>query len=89
MLFESGMPQVWRTEDLGYSSAYPAITGGIFEFGFSDAILQMLAAFCDELVSGENMTGPFRCATPEEALLSHRLFTAALQSWSRGTVEPI
>ena len=62
-------------------SAYPTITGAIFEFGFSDAILQMWAAFLDELVHGrEGMRQPFHCATPEEAALTHRLFTAALAS---------
>jgi hypothetical protein len=34
---------------------YPSITGGIFEFGFADAIQQMWAAFVDELVHGEDM----------------------------------
>ena len=49
-------------------SAYPTITGAIFEFGFSDAILQMWAAFLDELAHGrEGMRQPFHCATPEEA----------------------
>ncbi len=36
----------------------------IFEFGFADAIQQMWAAFVDELVHGDAMRGPFRCATP-------------------------
>lgn len=76
-----GGPQAWHVEDLGYKSAYPGITGGIFEFGFPDAILQMWAAFCDELVNGqESMSQPFYCATPEEAARSHNLFTAALKS---------
>jgi hypothetical protein len=57
------------------------ITGGIFEFGFSDAILQMWSTFCDELAHGrKGMKQPFYCATPEETALSHRLFTAALAS---------
>ena len=34
----SGGTQVWQVEDLGYQSLFPAITGGIFEFGFADAI---------------------------------------------------
>jgi predicted dehydrogenase len=73
--------QAWHVEDLGYDSAYPAITGGIFEFGFPDAILQMWAAFCDELVNGRaGMGQPFYCVTPEEATWSHELFTAALAS---------
>jgi predicted dehydrogenase len=81
MKYTSGSAQTWQEEDLGYSSAYPGITGHIFEFGFPDSILQMWAAYCDELVNGENMIGSFRCATPEEALMSHRVFTAALSSW--------
>jgi hypothetical protein len=67
-----------------YQSAYKAITGAVFEFGFSDAILQMWAAFCDELTHGSQMRQPFYCATPEEAAASHRLFTAALESERSG-----
>jgi predicted dehydrogenase len=81
MAYDPGREQEWRVTDLGYESAYPAITGGIFEFGFSDAVLQMWAAFCDELAHGrDGMSQPFFCATPEEAAASHRLFTAALRS---------
>jgi predicted dehydrogenase len=81
MDYEPGGPQEWRVVDLGYESAYPAITGGIFEFGFPDAILQMWAAFCDELAHGrDGMRQPFYCATPEEAHTSHVLFSAALRS---------
>jgi predicted dehydrogenase len=43
----------------------------------------MWAAFVDEL-SGSTAT--FGCATPEEALLSHRLFTAALKSHDEGVI---
>ena len=46
----------------------------------------MWAAFLDELANGEAMRGPFRCATPEEAAATHRVFTAALESSARGTV---
>ncbi len=76
-----GEPQAWREEDLGHASAWPTITGGIFEFGFPDAILQMWAAYCAELVGVEPS---LRCATPDEALASHRLFTAALESERTG-----
>ncbi len=83
--YTPGGPQAWHVEDIGYKSAYPTITGGIFEFGLSDAILQMWAAFCDELVNGrEGMQQPFYCATPEEAARSHDLFTAALESQATG-----
>jgi predicted dehydrogenase len=87
MEYEPGGPQEWREQDLGSQSAYPSITGPIFEFGFSDAVQQMWAAFVDELAHGPDaMRGPFRCATPEEALATHRIFTAALRSDAEGTV---
>jgi predicted dehydrogenase len=72
--------QAWRVSDIPYDSAYPTITGGIFEFGFSDAVLQMWAAFCDEVAHGGQVQGPFGCATPREAAFSHEVFTAALES---------
>ncbi len=87
MAYEPGSPQSWQVLELGSQSAYPTITGSIFEFGFSDAVLQMWAAFVDELVHGrEGMRQPFHCATPEEAAWSHRLFTAALESHDAGSV---
>ena len=79
--YQPGGKQAWHEEDLGYHSAYPAITGHIFEFGFPDAILQMWASFIDEL-SGNKPK--FQCATPDEALMSHHLFTAALESQRTG-----
>ena len=45
MNYRSGKPQSWETQDIGYSSAYPTITGGIFEPGFPDLMQQMWAAF--------------------------------------------
>ena len=78
LAYTSGGEQAWQATDIGYEPPYRTITGPIFEFGFTDAMLQMMAAFCDELSRGPN--GPFPCATPEEAALSHRLFTAALAS---------
>ena len=45
----TGGEQVWGQIDMGYETAFKSITGGIFEFGFSDAILQMWAAFLYEL----------------------------------------
>ncbi len=83
MEYHSGQPQAWREEDVKYEGAYKAVTGAVFEFGFTDSILQMWAAFVDEL-SGSTAT--FGCATPEEALLSHRLFTAALKSHDEGVI---
>jgi predicted dehydrogenase len=90
MDYEPGGPQAWQTLDLGSQSAYPTITGAIFEFGFSDAILQMWAAFLDELAHGrDGMRQPFYCATPEEAAATHRLFTAALRSHAESAVVPL
>jgi predicted dehydrogenase len=79
--YEPGGRQAWQELDVGYESAYPAITGQIFEFGFADSILQMWAAFCDELAHGkEGMKQSFTCVTPAEAAQSHEIFTQALAS---------
>jgi predicted dehydrogenase len=66
---------------------FPTITGGIFEFGFADGVLQMWAAFLAERAGA--LKGRFGCATPEEALTSHRLFAAALRSRDTGRAEPV
>jgi predicted dehydrogenase len=84
MPYAPGAPQAWHVLDAPYRSAYETITGGIFEFGFSDSILQMWAAFCDEVANGGNMQQPFTCVTPEEAAASHKVFTAALESEKTG-----
>jgi predicted dehydrogenase len=80
MPYEPGRPQAWRREDLGYRSVYPAITGGIFEFGFPDGMQQMMAAFCEQVEKGSDAELPFGCVTVEETQLQHQLFTAALES---------
>jgi predicted dehydrogenase len=77
-VFRRGKEQEWATTDLGFASVFPTITGGIFEPGFPDCFLQMLAAYFAER-AGE-LNDRFGCAKVEEALLSHRLFAAALQS---------
>lgn len=79
----SGGEQVWQTVDMGHETAFKSITGGIFEIGFSDLILQMWAAFLYELDNGKPKTRFSGCVTPEETGLSHRLFTAALKSNAR------
>jgi len=78
MDYLAGETQQWCREDLGYTPVFPSITGGIFEFGFTDSILQMWAAFIDELCGGD--VGQFGCVRPEEVADSHKLFTAALES---------
>ena len=70
--------QVWEHVEIGSQSAFATATSGIFEFGFSDAILQMWAAFLAEREGA--LGGRLGCATPEEAVASHELFAAALES---------
>ena len=87
MEYHRGEPQAWSVLDLGSRAAYPSISGAIFETGFSDWLQQMLAAFVDEAAHGrDGMRQPFTCATPQEALASHELFTAALTSQRDGSV---
>lgn len=73
-----GREQPWSRLALGQKTLFPVITGGIFEFGFSDAMLQMFAAFVAEL---RGMPCGFGCLRPDEVLLSHQLQTAALQAY--------
>ncbi|MBZ0299082.1 MAG: Gfo/Idh/MocA family oxidoreductase [Anaerolineae bacterium] len=88
--YTAGGEQAWHMLDMGYEALYPAITGGIFEFGFSDGLLQMWAAFCDELAHGrEGMMQPFYCATPEETHQQHLILTAALESHRNRSVAPV
>ncbi|MGI4791326.1 MAG: Gfo/Idh/MocA family protein [Janthinobacterium lividum] len=78
--YSPGGVQAWQSEDLGPHSVYPTITGGIFEFGFSDSILQMWAAFCSEIAHAGETRNSFHCATPDETRQSHVILTAALES---------
>jgi predicted dehydrogenase len=86
-LLSEGKEQPWCRLDLGYTPAAPAITGRIFEFGFSDSLLQMWASFLLEMDTGTPRI--FGCVTPEETRLSHALLTAALESDRKGSVEPV
>ncbi len=83
----NGGAQVWQVEDLGFQTLFPAITGGIFEFGFPDALQQMWAAFLDELAGGD--ARGFPCVTPREAADHHALLTAALAAGQDDTVETV
>jgi predicted dehydrogenase len=76
--FERGKEQWWKRTELGFSTAFKTVTGGIFEPGFPDVIQQMWAAF---LLEREGLLeGRFGCATPAEAVASHEIFAAALAS---------
>ena len=79
-----GKEQAWADIHVGYKPLFPTVTGGIFEFGFTDAILQMWAAFMSEL-DGRDVA--FGCFKPAETALSHRLTTAALLSHETGRSE--
>lgn len=85
----AGGDQAWQVIDMGHEMAYTSLTGGIFEAGFSDSVLQMWAAFLYELVHGKPISRFAGCVTPEEAAASHRLFTAALRSQANGTTEAV
>lgn len=71
--------QGWTRIDTGSQSFIPSVTGGIFEFGFSDALQQMIGAFCEEFAEGGSKHG-FGNVTPDETVSSHALLTAALIS---------
>lgn len=81
-----GREQAWCRIVIGNKPLFPTITGAIFEFGFSDAILQMWASFLSE-IAGEAVE--FGCFTPEETILSHKLFTAALKSEKSKAMEEL
>jgi len=77
--------QVWEEVQPGNVSAWPTISGGIFEFGFSDALLQMWASY---LAEREGALGDrFGTATVKEAVAAHRVFDAALRSNATGKAE--
>ena len=77
-VFERGKEQQWSRIDLGHAMVFPTITGGIFEAGFPDCFLQMIAAFAAERAGA--LGDRFGCVTPDEAVHSHQLWQAALQS---------
>ena len=57
---------------------FKTVTGGIFEPGFPDILQQMLAAFAAERAG--LLGDRFGCVTPDEAVASHEVFAAALDS---------
>ena len=84
-----GGEQAWQVIDMGHEMTYKSITGGIFEAGFSDSILQMWAAFLYELHHGKPVRKFAGCVTPDEVALSHTLFTSALESQNTKSVVEI
>jgi predicted dehydrogenase len=74
--FRRGRDQWWERTDLGFAMPFRAITGGIFEPGFPDLLMQMWAAFLCERAGC--LDGRFGCATPDEAVVQHEWWAAAL-----------
>lgn len=80
--------QSWRRVDLGLQMVFPTMTGSIFGSGFSDdGVMHMLTAYFAERegVLGDRLG----CMRPEEAVMSHRVFDAALMSHETHEVKRI
>jgi predicted dehydrogenase len=78
--YQAGGEQNWMRVEAPFNPPFKTITGPNFEFGFGDCFLQMVAAYVHELTTGTPIKKFAGCVTPEETAMSHRLFTAALQS---------
>jgi predicted dehydrogenase len=76
--------QWWEKTDLGFGTPFKTITGGIFEPGFPDILMQMWAAYLAERAG--LLGDKFGCATPDEAISHHEIWAAALQSQQTGSV---
>lgn len=77
-----GTEQAWQRLDAGSQAVWPTVTGPIFEAGFSDAILQMWAAY---LAEREGVLGErFGCVTAQEAAFTHAIFEAAQRANETG-----
>lgn len=78
-----GHEQAWCRLIVGNKPQIKTATGAIFEFGFTDAILQMWATFMHEI---EGKEIEFGCCKPSETIISHKLHTAALRSQKENAV---
>jgi hypothetical protein len=84
-----GAEQTWQSLEMGHEMSFPTVTGGIFEAGFSDIILQMWASFIEELVR-RSTRGMFAgCITPQETYWQHQVLSAALKSHYTASVVEI
>jgi len=81
-----GKEQAWARVIIGNKPLFKTITGDIFEFGFSDSILQMWASFLCELDGKES---PFPCFLPEETVMSHALQSTAILSHQNNSIETV
>ncbi|RZK40938.1 MAG: Gfo/Idh/MocA family oxidoreductase [Pedobacter sp.] len=86
--FRNEKEQCWQRTDLGFKGMpFDTITGGIFEPGFPDCFMQMLAAYVAERAG--ILDKRFGCVTPQEAIDSHHVFDAALRSAKNNALEEI
>jgi predicted dehydrogenase len=82
--YTRGKEQAWSATDLGFAMPFKTITGGIFEPGFPDILMQMWAAYLAERAG--QLGDRFGCATPDEAVAHHELWAAALRSHAEQSV---
>ena len=87
--YTPGGAQAWQKISMGHEMTYRSITGEVFQCGVCDVILQMWASFLYELERGATPGRFAGCATPEESVLWHKLFTAALRSQTAGATESV
>jgi predicted dehydrogenase len=73
-----GSEQIREQVQPGNVSAWPMVSGAIFEFGFADALLQMWASYLAERAGELGIR--FGTATVGEAVSAHRVFDAAARS---------
>ena len=86
LCYQQGKEQKWENIDIRYEPTFKTISGSIFEFGFTDVFLQMIAGFVYELCYGKPLKKFAGCVTPDETALSHSLFTSAIESYKKHTV---
>lgn len=85
----TGGEQRWQRIDMGQEVPFESITHNIFQFGISDAILQMWAGFLYEFANGKPLAPFTGCVRPDETTLWHRLFTGALESHKNHSTIPL
>ena len=82
--FRRDKEQWWEKTDLGFAMPFKTITGGIFEPGFPDVLMQMWAAYLAERAGA--LGDRFGCATPDEAVAQHEVWAAAMASEANRSV---
>ena len=75
----AGKEQAWCRMNVGYKPQFKTITGGIFEFGFTDAILADVGGVYER--DGRQSPCGSAASLQTETAMSHALQTAALESF--------